>query len=282
VRETIFRLIETGDNFVKYAAEGRQERAAERARRKFERAAELAGESGDLEMLDLVRLRLEDLERRHERPVGAADVEARAVAEQATDEDATVVEPPQGRDRVPPGQRVKKGWPVLHEGPIPRFDPAAWRLGVWGATEQPLELTYDEVKAFPNVTMTSDFHCVTGWSRLENRWLGVRARDVLGRARPEGARHALVHAEYGYTANLPIATVLQDEVLLAWGHDGRDLEPKHGWPLRLVVPNLYGWKSVKWVRGFELQEHDRRGFWEVRGYHNRADPWRQERYAYQE
>jgi DMSO/TMAO reductase YedYZ molybdopterin-dependent catalytic subunit len=277
VRETIFRLIETGDNFVKYAAEGRQERAAERARRKFERAAELASESGDAEMLELVRLRLEDLDRRHEQPDVAAVLEARAV-----EEEPTVVEPPQGLDRVPPGQRVTKGWPVLHEGPIPRFDPTVWRLNVWGATEQPLELTYDEVKAFPNVRVTSDFHCVTGWSKLENHWLGVRARDVLGRARPDGARHALVHAEYGYTANLPIATLLEDDALLAWGHGGRDLEPKHGWPLRLVVPKLYGWKSVKWVRGFELLDHDRRGFWEVRGYHNRADPWRQERYAYQE
>ena len=277
MRETIFRLIETGDNFVKYAAEGRQERAASRARRKFEKAAELAGESGDVEMLELVRLRLEDLERRHERPVVATDVEAQPVSEEAI-----VAEPPQGGDRVPPGQRVKRGWPVLHEGPIPRFDPAAWRFRVWGAAQEQLELTYDEVKSFPNVTMTSDFHCVTGWTRLENRWLGVRAHDVLGRARPDGARHALVHADYGYTANLPIATLLEDDALLAWGHDGRDLEPKHGWPLRLVVPKLYGWKSVKWVRGFELLEHDRRGFWEVRGYHNRADPWRQERYAYQE
>jgi DMSO/TMAO reductase YedYZ molybdopterin-dependent catalytic subunit len=276
VRETIFRLIETGDNFVKYAAEGRQERAAERARRKFEKAAELAGESGDVEMLELVRLRLEDLERRLERPVVATDVEAQPVAE------ANVAEPPRAGERVPPGQRVKRGWPVLHEGSIPRFDPAAWRFRVWGAAQEQLELTYDEVKSFPNVTMTSDFHCVTGWTRLENRWLGVRAHDVLGRARPDGARHALVHADYGYTANLPIATLLEDDALLAWGHDGRDLEPKHGWPLRLVVPKLYGWKSVKWVRGFELLEHDRRGFWEVRGYHNRADPWRQERYSYQE
>lgn len=277
MRETIFHLLETGDNFVKYAAEGKQERAAERARRKFERAAELAVEVGDLEMLELARLRLEDLERRGAGPDVAEVAGARAVADEATG-----ARPPPGRDRVPPGQRVKKDWPVLHEGPIPRFDPAVWRLRVWGATEQPLELSYDDVKAFPNVTMTSDLHCVTGWSRLENRWLGVRVSDVLERARPDGARHALVHAEYGYTANLPLATLLEDVALLAWGHDGRYLEPKHGWPLRLVVPKLYGWKSVKWVRGFELLEHDRRGFWEVRGYHNRADPWRQERYAYQE
>jgi DMSO/TMAO reductase YedYZ molybdopterin-dependent catalytic subunit len=278
VRETIFRLLETGDNFIKYAAEGKQERAAQRAREKFERAAELAESVGDLEALELVRIRLADLQRRHEQPDTSVGAGAQPGAEVTT-----IAEPSSyGRDRVPPGQRVKKGWPVLHEGPIPRFDPAGWRLRVWGAAERPVELSYEEVKELPNVTMTSDFHCVTGWSRLENRWLGVRVRDVLARARPDDARHVLVHAEYDYTANLPIETLLEDDAILAWGHDGRDLEPKHGWPLRLVVPKLYGWKSVKWVRGFELLERDRRGFWEVRGYHNRADPWRQERYAYQE
>jgi len=277
VKETIFRLLETGDNFLKYAAEGREQRAAERAREKYERAAELAEDLGDLDMLELVRIRLGDLQRRHDGPDTAGGEETRAA------EEAILAEPPSyGRDRVPPGQRVKKGWPVLHEGPIPSFDRAAWRLRVWGAAERPVELSYEELTSLPNVTMTSDFHCVTGWSRLENHWLGVRARDVLANARPDGAHHALVHAEYDYTANLPIETLLEDHALLAWGHDGRDLEPKHGWPLRLVVPQLYGWKSVKWVRGFELLERDRRGFWEVRGYHNRADPWRQERYAYQE
>jgi DMSO/TMAO reductase YedYZ molybdopterin-dependent catalytic subunit len=277
VRETIFRLLETGDNFIKYAAEGRQERAAHRAREKFERAADLAESLGDPETLELVRIRLADLQRRHEQP--EATVGARAQGAEET----PVAEPsPYGRDRVPPGQRVKKGWPVLHEGPIPGFDPAVWRLRVWGAAERPLELSYEELHSLPDVTMTSDFHCVTGWSRLENRWLGVRVRDVLAHARPDGAHHVLVHAEYDYTANLPIETLLEDDALLAWGHEGRDLEPKHGWPLRLVVPKLYGWKSVKWVRGVELLERDRRGFWEVRGYHNRADPWQQKRYAYQE
>jgi DMSO/TMAO reductase YedYZ molybdopterin-dependent catalytic subunit len=277
VRETIFRLLETGDNFLKYAAEGREARAAQRAREKYEKAAELAEGLEDDETMELVKIRLGDLERRHAQPDAAAGTVARVA------EKVTVAEPPSCRhDHVPPGQRVKKSWPVLHEGPIPRFDPATWRLRVWGAVQRPVELSYDELTSLPNVTMTSDFHCVTGWSRLENHWLGVRARDVLAGARPDGARHALIHAEYDYTANLPIETLLEDDTLLAWSHDGRDLEPKHGWPLRLVVPKLYGWKSVKWVRGFELLERDRRGFWEVRGYHNRADPWRQERHAYQE
>jgi DMSO/TMAO reductase YedYZ molybdopterin-dependent catalytic subunit len=279
VREEIFRLLEIGDNFVKYAAEGRQERAAERARKKYEEAAALAESTGDIEMRDLVAIRFGDLQRRDGQPGTVDEADARPGPEEGPRANLHSY----SRDRLPPGQRVKTGWPVLHEGPIPRFDPAMWRLRVWGATERPTELSYDEVRALPNITMTSDFHCVTGWSRLENRWLGVRVRDVLARAKPEdGASHALVHAEYDYTANLPLEKLLQDDSLLAWGHDGRDLEPKHGWPLRLVVPTLYAWKSVKWVRGFELMEQDRRGFWEVRGYHNRADPWRQERYAYQE
>jgi DMSO/TMAO reductase YedYZ molybdopterin-dependent catalytic subunit len=275
-RERIFKLLETADNFVKYAAPGREERAAERARKRYERAAKLADKDNDAEMLAQAKLRLTDLERRASLPPGAID--------DSSDDSIVDVEPPDhAASRVPPGQRVTRGWPVLHEGPIPRFDPSAWRLTVAGLVGAAVELTYDELRSLENVEMRSDFHCVTGWSKLDNVWRGVRAKDVIGAAAPlEDARHVTIQADYGYTANVPLEAVMDDEALLAWGHNGADLPPKHGWPLRLVIPKLYGWKSVKWVRSFELIAEDRRGFWEVRGYHNRADPWLEERYSYQE
>jgi DMSO/TMAO reductase YedYZ molybdopterin-dependent catalytic subunit len=156
-------------------------------------------------------------------------------------------------------------------------------LKVWGEVETPVELSYTELRDLPNVKMSSDFHCVTGWSKLDNLWVGVRTRELLNLAGVgANATHVLVHAEYGYSANLPLDVVLEDESIVAWSHNGEDLVPKHGFPLRLVVPRLYAWKSVKWVRGFELLDADARGFWEVRGYHNRADPWLEERYSYQE
>jgi DMSO/TMAO reductase YedYZ molybdopterin-dependent catalytic subunit len=156
-------------------------------------------------------------------------------------------------------------------------------LQLRGACKQPYELTYDELQALPNVDLHSDFHCVTGWSKLDNLWRGVQTRLLLDRAEPsQDASHVLVHAEYGYTANLPVETLMDEDALVTWSHNSRDLAPKHGFPLRLLVPRLYGWKSVKWVRSLELLTHDHRGFWETRGYHNHADPWREERYAYQE
>jgi DMSO/TMAO reductase YedYZ molybdopterin-dependent catalytic subunit len=279
-RERIFELLETADNFVKYAPAGREERAAARARKRYQRALELAERAGDGDMTTQARLRLEDLERRASLPPGATDDSS---SEGPGGGILTAELPEHARARVPPGQRVTRGWPVLHEGPIPRFDRATWRLKVTGAVDAPIELAYEELRALPNVEMCADFHCVTGWSKLDNFWTGVRARDVLGKAKPRSdAAHVTVGAEYGYTANLPLATLMDAETLLAWGHNGGDLAPKHGWPLRLVVPRLYGWKSVKWVRSFELITADRRGFWEVRGYHNRADPWLEERYSYQE
>jgi DMSO/TMAO reductase YedYZ molybdopterin-dependent catalytic subunit len=279
-RERVFELLETADNFVKYAAPGREDRAAARARKRYQRALELALRAGDPEMEAQARLRLDDLDRRATLPAGESD--------ESPDDGlrggiVTAELPEHAQARVPPGQRVTRGWPVLHEGPIPRFDRDAWRLKVNGLVERTLDISYDELRALPNVEMRADFHCVTGWSKLDNVWMGVRASDVLEMASPEAsAAHVTVGAEYGYTANVPLATLVEPEALLAWGHNGADLAPKHGWPLRLVVPGLYGWKSVKWVRSFELMSEDRRGFWEVRGYHNRADPWLEERYSYQE
>ena len=184
-----------------------------------------------------------------------------------------------GTDRLPPGQRVTGDWPVLHAGSIPRFSEATWDFRVSGLVEVPLRFTWREFQALPRVQVVSDIHCVTAWSRLDNRWEGVAGWELLHRARakPE-ARFVIVHAEQGYTANLPLETVLDEDVLFADTHDGKPLAPEHGFPLRLVVPKRYFWKSAKWVRGMELTAEDRPGFWEVRGYNNNADPRREERY----
>jgi DMSO/TMAO reductase YedYZ molybdopterin-dependent catalytic subunit len=275
-REEIFHLIETADNFVKYADIGKEERAAERARERYQEAADLAVRADDAYMIEQVKLRIADLERRAALP---------RTEPPDTDDPETVVTqlPEHAADRVPPGQRVTKRWPVLHEGPIPRFDRSTWRLTVSGACAKEVVLSYDELRARPAVTMHSDFHCVTGWTKLDNDWTGIKTRPLIEMAEPNNdAGFVSVAAEYGYTANVPLEFLLADDAILAWGHNGQDLAPKHGYPLRLVLPRVYGWKSVKWVRSFELLTDDRRGFWEVRGYHNAADPWREERYSYQE
>ncbi|MDQ7858641.1 MAG: sulfite oxidase-like oxidoreductase [Armatimonadota bacterium] len=182
--------------------------------------------------------------------------------------------------RVPPGQYATEKWPVLHYGGIPRFDPTTWDFRVFGLVVEPLRLTYDELRALPEVTITCDVHCVTAWSRLGMTFEGVPVRTVLERAkvRPE-AQFVMVHADQGYQTNLPLSYLQADDALLAWRADGQDLTPDHGWPLRLVVPRLYFWKSAKWVRGFELLAKDRPGFWERNGYHMHGDPWKEERYS---
>jgi DMSO/TMAO reductase YedYZ molybdopterin-dependent catalytic subunit len=186
----------------------------------------------------------------------------------------------QTSERVPPGQSVTTKWPVLHYGSIPRFDPATWDFRVFGLVSTPMTLSYREFKALPRSTLTTDIHCVTAWTRLGVTFEGVLARTVLERAgiSPE-ARFVMVHAEQGYETNLPLQYVLADDALLADRADGADLTPDHGWPLRLVIPRLYFWKSAKWVRGFEVMARDRAGFWERNGYHMRGDPWKEERYS---
>jgi DMSO/TMAO reductase YedYZ molybdopterin-dependent catalytic subunit len=185
--------------------------------------------------------------------------------------------------RVPPGQRLVKTWPVLHLGPVPGFDPATWRLELTGLVERPVSLTYDELRSLPTVEVVADMHCVTGWSTLDNAWTGVSFRTLAELARPlPEAAWVIARCDGGYTSNLSLRAMLDDDVLVAWAHGGRDLTPEHGYPLRLVVPKRYAWKSAKWVRGFEFARHNVRGFWEVRGYHVHADPWAEERYAHQE
>ncbi|MBI4235810.1 MAG: sulfite oxidase-like oxidoreductase [Chloroflexi bacterium] len=185
--------------------------------------------------------------------------------------------------RLPPGQSLTEKFPVLSYGATPRVELRTWRLEVRGLVEQPYQLSWAELRALPAVAMTADFHCVTGWSRLDNLWEGVRVRDLLERARPRpGAAWALATCYGGYTTDLPLEALLADNVLIACRHDGRELEPDHGGPARLVIPSRYGYKSAKWIAGLEILERHARGFWEKLGYHSNADPWQEERYSSEE
>lgn len=182
--------------------------------------------------------------------------------------------------RLPPGQTLTKKWPVLYYGGIPRIDLATWAFTVEGEVESPRRLTWSELTALPPKSVPCDVHCVTAWSRFDNVFAGVAVADVLGPARPrDGARFVMVHSYGGYTTNLPLDDLMQDDVLFAFTHDGTPLTPEHGGPCRLVVPRLYFWKSAKWVRGLEFMREERPGFWEQNGYHIRGDPWKEERYS---
>ena len=190
------------------------------------------------------------------------------------------IESPRQEPRLPPGQVQTQKWPVLHYGSVPRVDLAKWELRVDGLVEQPQRWTWTDFQALPRVQVHSDIHCVTRWSRFDNTWEGVSIREVLKRAVPKpSARFVVVHAEQGFTTNLPLSELDQDDVLLADKHDGEPLTPDHGWPLRLVVPRRYFWKSAKWITRVELVERDAPGFWERNGYHNEADPWHEERFS---
>jgi DMSO/TMAO reductase YedYZ molybdopterin-dependent catalytic subunit len=182
--------------------------------------------------------------------------------------------------RLPPGQSLTLKWPVLHYGSVPGFDPDRWDFAVYGLVETPLKLNWKEFNSLPVIETTSDFHCVTRWSRFDNHWKGVSVRYLLEQAKPRPeTKFVLVHAEQGYTANVPLRDLEQDNVLLATHHEGRPLPADHGYPLRLIVPHLYAWKSVKWVRGLELLDQDSAGFWERNGYHMYGDPFREQRYS---
>jgi DMSO/TMAO reductase YedYZ molybdopterin-dependent catalytic subunit len=181
--------------------------------------------------------------------------------------------------RIPPGQYTTDRFPVLHAGVVPKVDLATWSFSVDGLVENPITLSYEEVRARPALERTVDIHCVTKWSKLDTRWEGAGVADLLAEARPlPAATHVLVMAEHGFTANLPLPDLIRDENLLAYRYGAEELEPDHGWPLRLVVPHLYFWKSVKWVRGLRLLASDQPGFWERNGYHMYGDPWREQRY----
>ena len=190
---------------------------------------------------------------------------------------------PVSADRLPPGQYEARGWPVLDFGGVPRKDVASWTFRLHGAVAEPKELALEEFKALADADVRADFHCVTKFSVFDNEWHGVATRTVIGLVDLlPGVSHVIVEAAEGYTANFPLDVFADNDCLFTWRRNGEDLTPEHGWPLRLIVPKRYAWKSVKWATGVEFLVGDRRGFWEERGYHNDADPWREQRYSYQE
>ena len=182
--------------------------------------------------------------------------------------------------RLPPGQSLTLKWPVLHAGSVPRFDPARWNFTVGGLVEKPMRFTWEEFNKLPRRDVVADFHCVTRWSRFDNRWTGVPVSEVLKLtgAKPE-ARFVMVNAEQGYTANLPFVDFAGPNSIFAFLHDGEPLTAEHGYPVRLIVPQLYAWKSVKWVRGFDLLPEDQPGFWEQNGYNMHGDPFKEQRFS---
>ena len=183
--------------------------------------------------------------------------------------------------RLPPGQYLTEKWPVLHAGSVPKTDLATWDFTVSGEVEQPLRLTWEELTALPATEIKLDIHCVTRWSRFDTRFKGVHWRDLAALASPKpSASFVVAQAEQGFTANVPLAAIEDENALIAYEADGEPLTPDHGWPLRLVVPSKYFWKSAKWLRGLELLDHDQPGFWERYGYHNEADYWKEERYEF--
>jgi DMSO/TMAO reductase YedYZ molybdopterin-dependent catalytic subunit len=182
--------------------------------------------------------------------------------------------------RLPPGQRLVTDWPVLDLGVQPDVNRSNWRLRIEGLVAAPVRLTLDEFLKLPQAERTNDIHCVTQWSRYDNRWQGVAVTMLLDLARPKDeARFVSLTSYDGYTTNLAMEDFTRPENLFAHAWEGAPLERQHGGPVRLVVPHLYFWKSPKWVTRVELLREDRPGFWEVRGYHNRGDPWVEERYG---
>ncbi len=186
-------------------------------------------------------------------------------------------------NRIPPGQSQTQKWPVLDASGTPPIDMAKWRLELFGLVNREVSLTWEEFLALPRTQVLADFHCVTRWSRLDNTWSGVSVATLLELAGGVKAEAKFVSAlgyDAGWTTNLPLADFLAADALVAIEHDGRPLTPEHGAPARLIVPQLYAWKSAKWVGGLEFLAEDRAGFWERNGYHMHGDPWTEERFGY--
>jgi DMSO/TMAO reductase YedYZ molybdopterin-dependent catalytic subunit len=184
-------------------------------------------------------------------------------------------------DRLPPGQYFTDRFPVLHVGDVPTYadDLSNWSLRIGGLVEEDVTLTWDALLAMPSVDLTFDIHCVTKWSKFDTTWTGVLVTDLLALAKPRPeATHLMSHAEYGYTANTPLADATVPNAMVAYRFGGEPLEAVHGYPARLIVPHLYFWKSTKWLRGFELMAEDHAGFWEQNGYHMYGDPWKEQRF----
>jgi DMSO/TMAO reductase YedYZ molybdopterin-dependent catalytic subunit len=183
--------------------------------------------------------------------------------------------------RLPPGQYLTDKWPVLHSGAVPQTDLATWDFRVFGEVEEPLALTWEQFTELPSREVTVDIHCVTRWSRFDTHFRGVHWSELAKLVKPKPSAHYVVaHAEHGFTSNLPLEAIEAEDALIAFEADGEPLTPDHGWPLRLMVPSRYFWKSAKWLRGLELRPTDQPGFWERYGYHNEADFWQEQRYGF--
>ncbi|HJP41416.1 MAG TPA: sulfite oxidase-like oxidoreductase [Dehalococcoidia bacterium] len=187
---------------------------------------------------------------------------------------------PDGKVRLPPGQHLTSGWPVLHYGSIPRIELESWKLHVWGLVDHERAFSWEEFAALGNVGQVNDIHCVTTWSKYDNEWTGIPFRALLDaiNVRSE-ASHVMLHSYGGYTTNVPLVDLDRDDVMFAHRHNGEPLTGEHGWPLRLVIPHLYFWKSAKWVGGIQFLDQDQPGFWETFGYHMYGDPWKHQRYS---
>jgi DMSO/TMAO reductase YedYZ molybdopterin-dependent catalytic subunit len=185
-----------------------------------------------------------------------------------------------GKPRLPPGQYLTQGWPVLHYGGIPRIDMPTWELKVWGAVEAEKTFTWDAMNAMPMSEMFNDIHCVTRWSKFDNTWYGIPVLEFMKNIelKPE-AEYVMAHSYGGYTTNIPLEEFLDERNMFAVKHSGNALTVDHGYPMRLVIPELYLWKSAKWISGLEFLPRDKRGFWEQYGYHNHGDPWLEERFS---
>ncbi|MBK9124301.1 MAG: sulfite oxidase-like oxidoreductase [Chloroflexi bacterium] len=182
--------------------------------------------------------------------------------------------------RLPAGQSLTEEFPVLTYGPTPRFNPEVWDLRLFGTIANELRWNWETFQQLPTVQITTDIHCVTRWSKFDTVWEGVQFKHIaeLAGMKPE-TKHIIAHCDYGYTTNVPIEDMMRDNVLLAYRYDGQPLDPEHGGPVRTLVPHLYFWKSAKFVRALEFSVEDKPGFWEVNGYHNYGDPFKEERYS---
>ena len=183
-----------------------------------------------------------------------------------------------GKPKLPPGQTATAKYPVLTYGDAPAIEPRQWRFGIWGRVVAK-EWTWDEFMRLPQSTVRADFHCVTHWSRFDDQWGGVMSRDLVGHLEVMGdAKFVLQHAYGGYTTNLPLQSMIDEEVMFAHTWNGNPLAREHGGPMRVITPRRYAWKGAKWIRGLEFLAKDSPGFWETNGYSNTADPWKEERF----
>lgn len=211
----------------------------------------------------------------------ATDLDPNASPEAIPAVGELVISPDTRRDnRVPPGQRLTTGFPITHDGPVHRIDPAHWTFSINGLVEEERSLSFEEFVSLEHVKVLSDIHCVTTWSRLDNVWEGISTKTIkdIVDIRPE-ARFVMVLAAGGFSANLPLEDFFEEDVLFALKHNDQELTPEHGYPVRLVVPRLYFWKSAKWVTGIEFIADNKPGYWESLGYHIRGNPWNEERYG---